>query len=513
MDNLNEKYSITPERIAHAKYICDNLFYNNYLSTGILNTREEIQSRIKRQVVETATDFYGAQHNKKIQEKVDSTTINFGYQTIGPSNSIEDFLKQTKIANFNKQNGTNFESPKIFGDILKLLSQNNNDIKVLIESNLDIKGIEYCLFQLGASKDDVLTDESLAKLVVSQINDLGQKWNTTQYSENPEINENMMFLESFVDDVDKLTTHRILDLCLSRRIEDRDEQLKKLLDEKCYRKDSVWWYRYNLDPLASAEDQSLHKGKATLGAYNSSQHTLRLGICPDDVTILHEFIHAIETSGFEKGHSEKGRTEYSNQFREYEKFNEVITDYFAVLMYNERLKRGKGPIVKQELVKSEYMQLFDVMNEFLSSYLPELKETRIREYPAEEFMRVVGEDQFKNIAVLCNEMIALSHDRTIVDIAEISGIKEQELSGLLQGVTSNQSRIRQFMNLISRNSEQLASKLQSMDSPHLQRFAQLLYGATNIIENITQQHVAKSLGLPIESLDMENEDEQVMTIN
>ena len=182
-------------------------------------------------------------------------------------------------------------------------------------------------------------------------------------------------------------------------------------------------------------------------------------------------------------------------------------------MYNERLRKGKGPIVKQELVKSEYMQLFDIMNEFLSAYLPELKETRIREYPAEEFMRVIGEEQFESIAVLCNEMIGLSHDRTIVDIAEISGIKEQELSGLLQGVTNNQSRIRQFINLIGRNSEQLASKLQGMDSPHLQRFAQLLYGATNTIGNITQQHVAKSLDSPIESLDMENEDEQVMTMN
>ena len=74
-------------------------------------------------------------------------------------------------------------------------------------------------------------------------------------------------------------------------------------------------------------------------------------------------------------------------------FNEVITDYFAVLMCNERARKGKGVIVNSESFESSYSQLFGIMDKFLSSYIPELKETRIREYPAEEFMRVIGEDQ------------------------------------------------------------------------------------------------------------------------
>lgn len=511
MDRSKVLQSYSSEKIAQVINLCDNLFYNNYLTTGVLNSREEIQAKIKGQVKESFIEFWGQSHSQKIQDKVNSTNISFLYQTIGPRNSIENFLRQTKVTNFNNANGTNFEDPQCIEFVSWLLSQHNNDIKSLIETSNSIN-LEMCLQQLDTTKEDVLNNESLAKLVVGQINDLGQKWKVTQYSENSEINANMQFLEEFVKDFRMQVSQDVRQECISQEITDINT-----ISNQIYETFFVNYYGVRKDPIAltlapNSFDWGLLRCDNGTEAYHRGG-TVTFGISPSDLVVLHEFIHAVDGAGFEKGHREKGKTEYSNQFRENEIFNEVITDYFAVLMYNERARNGKGVIVNSESFESSYSQLFGVMDKFLSSYLPELKETRIREYPAEEFMRVVGEDQFKNIAVLCNEMIGLSHDRTIVDIAEISGIKEQELSGLLQGVTSNQSRIRQFINLIGRNSEQLASKLQSMNAPHLQRFAQLLYGATNTIGNITQQHVAKSLDSPIESLDIENEDEQVMTMN
>lgn len=511
MDHSKVLQSYPPEKISQIINICDNLFYNNYLSTGELKSSNEIKSKIKEQVAETFTSFWGQSHSQKIQDKANSTNLSFLYQTIGPRNSIENFLKQTKVTNFNKTNGTNFENPQCYEFVSWLLSHHDNDIKSLIETS-NSTNLEMCLQQLGTTKEEILNNDSLAKLIISQINDLGQKWKTTQYSENSEINANMQILEEFVDHYRQQTTQEIRQECISQGITD-----KNTISNQIYKAFSVNYYGVRKDPIAltlapNPADWELFRFDNDTEAYYRDG-TVSFGISPSDLVVLHEFIHAVDGAGFEKGHREKGKTEYSNQFRENEMFNEVITDYFAVIMYNERARNGKGVIVNSESFESSYSQLFGIMDKFLSSYLPELKETRIREYPAEEFMRVIGKNQFENIAVLCNEMIELSHDRNILDIAEISGIKKQELSELLQGVTNNQSRIRQFINLIGRNSEQLASKLQSKNSPHLQRFAQLLYGTSNTIGNITQQHIAKSLDSPIKGLDLEHEDELVMTMN
>ena len=97
MDHSQVLQSYSSEKISQIINICDNLFYNNYITTGVLNTREEIQTRIKGQVAETFVEFWGQDHSQKIKDKIDSTNISFLYQTIGPRNSIEDFLRQTKV--------------------------------------------------------------------------------------------------------------------------------------------------------------------------------------------------------------------------------------------------------------------------------------------------------------------------------------------------------------------------------------------------------------------------------
>ena len=59
-----------------------------------------------------------------------------------------------------------------------------------------------------------------------------------------------------------------------------------------------------------------------------------------------------------------------------------MTDYLATLMYR-KLQSNNQEIVSQKDFTSSYSLLFDVMEKFILSYLPELKETRLREFTAE----------------------------------------------------------------------------------------------------------------------------------
>lgn len=511
MGNLENQQYNNPETISRVINLCDNLFYNNYLETGVLNSRQEIQGKIKQQVAETFIDFWGPAHSQKIQDKVNSTEISFLYQTVGPRNSIDDFLNQVKLDNFNATTGGNFKSPLSFWYVSWLLSNNGNDLKTVIETSSS-PNIDLALEQLGVDKSEIVANESLARLTANQIFELAEVWDKTTYSTNPEINENLQFLEGFV------SQHK-LDMAKQN---DEECQLMGITDQasisnEFYKKMYVNYWGVRKDPVAKAlapnnSSWDLFRNDSGTAAFQCG-NTVAFGVELSDWVLFHEFIHAVDGAGFEKGHFEKGNTPYSNQYRQNEMFNEVVTDYFAAKMFNGRVASGKEAILSGKPFKSTYSKLFEVMDGFLSSYMPELKETRLREFPAEEFERVVGESQFETISVLCNELISLNHDRSVLDIAGLSGVKGQELDELLQGLNKEQSPIRQVVNFLGRNSAELATKLQSKDSPHLQRFAQLLFGASNTIGALTQQHVAKTLESPIESLEMEaeNDMEMVMT--
>ena len=510
MENFGNQQYNSPETISRVINLCDNLFYNNYLETGVLNSREEICGRIKQQVAETFVDFWGPAHSQKIQDKVNSTEIAFLYQTIGPRNSIDEFLKQVKLDNFNKTTGGNFEFPISFEYVSWLLSQNGNDLKAVLETSSS-PNIDFALSQLGVTKEEILVNENLARLTANQINELAAVWDKTGYSSNPEINENLQFLDGFV------SQHRM------NMIKQNEEECRLMgiaesaaISEQFYQAMFVNYWGVRKDPIAKItapdySDWDLFRNDNLTEAYHCNG-MVAFGINPSDLVLIHEFVHSVDSSGFEKGHREKGGTPYSSQYRENQMFNEVITDYFAVQMFNARNARGKGNIINGKGFTSSYSQLFEIMDGFLSAYMPELKETRLREFPAEEFMRVVGESQFENIAILCNEVMGLNHNRTILDIAELSGAKGQELEALLEGLTKEQSPIRQVVNFLGRNSAELATKLQSKDSPHLQKFAQLLFGASNTIGALTQQHVAKTLEPPIESLSKESENDMEMVM-
>ena len=509
MENFGNQQYNSPETISRVINLCDNLFYNNYLETGVLNSRQEICGRIKQQVAETFIDFWGPAHSQKIQDKVNSTEISFLYQTIGPRNSIDEFLTKIKLDNFNKSAGGSFESPMSFWYVSWLLSNNGNDLKAVLETSSS-PNIDFALSQLGVTKEEILANENLARLTANQINELSALWDKTVYSANPEINENLQFLEGFV------SQHRV------DMIKQNEEECELMgitgsnaISDEFYNKMFVNYWGVRKDPIAKTlapnRDWDLFRNDNLTEAYHCNGE-ITLGINPSDIVLIHEFVHSVDSSGFEKGHRERRATPYSSQYRENQMFNEVITDYFAVQMFNARKAKGKEDILCGKSFKSSYSKLFEVMDSFLLAYMPELKETRLREFPAEEFMRVVGESQFETISVLCNELISLNHDRTVLDIVGLSGVKGQELGDLLDGLTKGQSPIRQVVNFLGRNSAELATKLQGKDSPHLQRFAQLLFGASNTIGTLTQQHVAKTLESPIESLSKESENDMEMVM-
>ena len=53
---------------------------------------------------------------------------------------------------------------------------------------------------------------------------------------------------------------------------------------------------------------------------------------------------------------------------------------------------------------------------------------RLREYPAEEFARIIGQKNFQMIAMLSNELIALKHDLKACQIAQESDLTLGDLT-------------------------------------------------------------------------------------
>ena len=105
-----------------------------------------------------------------------------------------------------------------------------------------------------------------------------------------------------------------------------------------------------------------------------------------------------------------------------EMLNEVVTDYFATLMCQRRAITNQPEIVNSQTSMSAYSDLFGVMNKFLTYYLPELKEIILRQFPTEEFKRIIGERLYEKLAAMCSLKIALNHDKQLHEMAQKRGV-------------------------------------------------------------------------------------------
>ncbi|MBQ7973475.1 MAG: hypothetical protein IJ295_00765 [Clostridia bacterium] len=503
-EKILERYS--SERIAKVINICDNIFYGFYYATGVLETSEAIKDNIKKKVSETFIDFWGETHAEKISTRIEETNINFVYQTLGARNSIEKCLSELKVNSFYQEHGTYYQNFEAFEYTSSMLSMFDCGLHELLLDDRTAYYPNECLQALGVKKEDVLNNQNFAKEITDKILDINQKWKDARYSDNDEINDKLKFLEEFVADVKKDYGH--------------------------YTESERWEH----DPIVKTMDSYarnlfMDKYNKLEAFYDSEKKSVYFGIMPSDEVVLHEFIHAVDQVGFEKGRCKKGKTLYSKVFQEYQIFNEVVTDYLATLMYR-KLQSNNQEIVSQKDFISGYSLLFDVMEKFILSYLPELKETRLREFPAEEFMRVIGEKQFEEIALLCNEIIACNHDKCIMEYAQETGTnvekvikdKNETLYGgpvvlLSEVINSEEQANRQLTRvlkktllrqpltkvigmLISGQGRVWAQKLNGKAQPHLHKMAQKLFALTDTIEDLIKRHVVNSLKPPIQKVDL-----------
>ena len=76
--------------------ICNNLFYGDYYETGgKFQTKEQLEKRIKENVLGSFIDFFGENNSNYLKETIDNTKIDFVYQIIG-KNSINEYLNKKK---------------------------------------------------------------------------------------------------------------------------------------------------------------------------------------------------------------------------------------------------------------------------------------------------------------------------------------------------------------------------------------------------------------------------------
>ena len=500
-------------------YLCDNLFYNNYLDTGVLQSKQEIQDHIKTQVTESFVQFWGPQHADKITKKIVNTKIHFVYQVCGPTNSIDNFLISEKSKRFNQFNKTEFANPVFFKYAAKLFRNPfvnaGKTLQKTLSGELVPLNLLNCLKELKVEMAEIINDETLANKVVSQIKDYGKKYNNTNFSDDSKINDDLQFLQKFVNKV----ARDVVATCKVNGI-DYNEAIYQNL------------YGTEIDPIVLSKHYddnvaAMLRRQNILALRDQNSSNIYLGIRPGDETVLHEFVHEVENVGFEDGESECVKLFYTDATRHYEMFNEVITDYIAVLINKQRIKDGKQKIVGGKEFDSSYSELFGVMGKFLDSYLPELKETRMREYPAEEFQRVIGQKNFETIAVLCNELIALKNDLevckglqgdgyTISDlmadkgecfygsmdfftnqIANIDDSATKELGKTLNRALRKQSLTKQVNLFLQKQSQNVADYLEQTKNPKLSKLAPVFMNASKVFKDKVQIEALKKLKAPI----------------
>ena len=174
------------------------LFYSNYLKSGELKTREEIQQHIKTEVTHSFVQFWGDDYADELTKKIANTKIHFVYQVDGSSNTISRYLIDLKTKRFNDRYDTQYETPSLFKSASKLLSRGCIDpvckLQKLLRSDRVEYTLVYCINELKLDKDKVLTDDVYARSVVDQIRILGKQARMIKYSDNPKVHKNILSL-------------------------------------------------------------------------------------------------------------------------------------------------------------------------------------------------------------------------------------------------------------------------------------------------------------------------------
>ena len=494
---LNEQSVQYPDELVDRVInTCNNIFYTDYLQTGIRLSNEQIEDRIKSEIEKTYVAYFGKVHASRINSKVSQTKIHFCYGCNGTKNSIAGRLDEIKKDNFNKKYGINFKNPKDFEYIAKSLESRG----VEITKERAGLSLEAVLTDLGIS-EDILKDPKMLSEKISVMKDYGQKYESTQYSSNPKVQEDCQVVRSFCNIVYDKTVSSLLKLARERGYNE-DEAIEFVANSFT----DQHWRGADMDPIACKlmpqgydRDAMLDGNSSTCAFARPKDYDCFLGVSPADVTIIHEFGHIIDNGGLEYGHEKVVKFGEARTFASNTILNEVITDYSSEEMFALRQKFGMPPIVNATENKSSYSELFPIMKQFLDDYKLEINECRMRPHPAEELSRIVGVRQFEDIAREANEVYALLHDRSVTDINELSLAKSGGLSSALENVNnkSPQPKFYSVLNSVQRGGEHFAEWLTAKGYPHLDKLTNGLYSLNGVITNVRQNHVRGSMPPPI----------------
>jgi len=187
---------------------------------------------------------------------------------------------------------------------------------------------------------------------------------------------------------------------------------------------NMWKKFTNSDPLFQFStnycDENSKLNKVCLSLLNPESKTRALCLLQDslifgtninDQTVIHEFNHWVDESGFEKLQtSKKVPDSYGNDaiFRKLEAFNEIVNDWFAKLMYDKYFSHHHN-FCKGPLEKSLYSTGFPLLSRFLGTFLPELKQARLSSVPARYFSQLIGKENFEELSQLSLDILSLSH--------------------------------------------------------------------------------------------------------
>lgn len=417
--------------------ICNNLFYNDYLNTGVLQSNHEIVKRIKKDACESLVNFYGEEYQKKIQQIIDKIDMNFVYQVFGPICAVDSFMENhegNRVMKFAEKYGSVVAFQCLF-NVLKdaekkalpideVVNQNYvlfHDCHKILLANVDRTNLKQQAL-LKFELKEILGNKNLLNqfldLIKQQINLIESRKVTLH--DNPHVNKNLEFVASFIQQTKANLNHQ----CLQHKKSLSDVTMKSnagiSLDpvvQRLYPAYAGKAKRDNGDQafsmlfLENMLRPSASNGSAIFGYYDEDKVFFTNNLTDD--TIIHELIHAVEQGGFLK--DQKVKT--TDQYDKYEMLNEVITEYFADSIMQERNKQDKKPIVNRADTPATYRALFQIMDSFLSAYLPELKAIRMGENPVEDFQQIIGEVQFEKMAEYCNAYFELLHSKNICDEA------------------------------------------------------------------------------------------------
>lgn len=470
----------------------DTISLLNYLednSDNIINTvnnivydinndfKSDINTELKNKLKSCFVRFFGEHHASQVEERINNMSIYKCYHIWGSRNSLSKFLLEEKARNFNKNRNIKIFQPETLEYYMNTpCEQLLEDAELNTTNEIRLDNMLYSFkIDLSKFKKYKLVQNLFKKRVQKTYNE----YLKTPYSDDPQINEKMLFIEDYIEKY-KEFMQRHFDY-LGMTLEDYKDNISHIST-----------YDIIFSRLAKMSNKEIKNDIAQMlfcpdGNVSGFAYLgdIFLGIYPETPSIIHEVFHAVTT----KLNSENVGVFY-NENQRY--FNEAVTEYYSQIInkllladYPEGLTINCG-----DVYTSYEKYLFKHIKEFLHVYEPEFKECLMREEPVIAMKSIIGEKEFDTIAENCDIVFRLGYDANCYNFSKIFG---EEISDNAEYLINKKSPIEIILNNISNKAELLANILKGSKPSHLKRFANSIYALSEIINTHTQKKVSDRL--------------------